>query len=225
MSKVTLPSPYRGENTEETVDILMDTVLKLKKELQFLMYNLDNENVPGINSIVEDVNGNYSLIQQNADSISSIVTDVNGNYSSIQQNASAIALKVSSSDYTASIIVSKINGGTAEIDASNIDLTGITRIYDPSNSSNFLTISSGDANLYSSGSWYGSLSAYDDPISGLETFQLYGTKNVEINASTGDFRMDTGTAYFYSDIFFSGLNTVDFNNCTVLGLDATAKFA
>jgi hypothetical protein len=108
----------------------MDTVLKLRKELQFLMYNLDDENVPGLNSIVEDVSGNYSLIQQNATSISSLVSDVDDNYSLIQQNASDITLKVSTSEYTASVIVSKINGGTVTINASKIDLTGITRIYD-----------------------------------------------------------------------------------------------
>jgi len=246
MSKVNLPSPYRGESTDETVDILMDTVLKLRKELQFLMYNLDDENVPGLNSIVEDVSGNYTLIQQNANSITtlaedvsgnytliqqnatsitSLVSDVNDNYSLIQQNASDITLKVSTSEYTASIIVSKINGGTAVIDASNIELTGITKIYDPVNASNYLRISGGDADLYNSNTWYGSLSAFDDEFSGLETLQLYGVGNVEINASNGDFRMDANTAYFYTDVHFDGLFTVDFNNCNVIGLDVTAKFA
>jgi uncharacterized protein YoxC len=225
MSKVNLPSPYRGESTDETVDILMDTVLKLRKELQFLMYNLDEENVPGINSIVEDVAGNYSLIQQNATSITSLVSDVNDNYSLIQQNASDITLKVSTSEYTASIIVSKINGGTAVIDASNIELTGITKIYDPATVSNYLKISGGDAQLYNSQVFYGSLSAYDDIYSSEEIIELYGIRHVGINASNGNCYIDANNTYFTSDVEFDSLHTVDFNNCTVLGLDATATFA
>jgi len=149
MSKVNLPSPYKGENTEETVEILMDTVLKLRKELSFLMYNLDEENVPYINSLVEDISGNFTLISQtsdaitsvvsdvsgntssitqNSDAITSVVSDVSGNTSSITQNSDAITFKVDSSDYTASIIVSLINSGTVEISAHNIDLNGIVNV-------------------------------------------------------------------------------------------------
>jgi len=128
MSKVNLPSPYKGENTEETVEILMDTVLKLRKELSFLMYNLDEENVPYINSLVEDISGNFTLISQTSDAITSVVSDVSGNTSSITQNSDAITFKVDSSDYTASIIVSLINSGTVEISAHNIDLNGIVNV-------------------------------------------------------------------------------------------------
>lgn len=45
MPDVNLPFPEVGKNDAETVQNLYDTVLKLRKELEWLLYNLDTKNV------------------------------------------------------------------------------------------------------------------------------------------------------------------------------------
>lgn len=45
MPDVSLPFPQEGKSTEETVKNLYDTVMKLRKELEWLLYNLDTKNV------------------------------------------------------------------------------------------------------------------------------------------------------------------------------------
>lgn len=45
MPLVALPFPEEGKNIPETVTNLTDTVLKLRKELEYLLQNLDEENV------------------------------------------------------------------------------------------------------------------------------------------------------------------------------------
>ena len=142
-----LPYPEIGKNDKETVNNLFDTVIKLRKELQYTLMHLDEDNIPGLSEIVTDVAGNTAQLLIQAGQISTLVTDVAGNSSSITQQAGQIStlvsdvsgqqslitqlsgeisLKVSDSDITASLIISRINGGTARINAANIDLIGAT---------------------------------------------------------------------------------------------------
>lgn len=148
MGYIKLPMPYEGKNLTETVQILSDVVIKLRKELQFGLQNLDGENIPGLNKMVEDISGNATLISQTSEAIVLLAQDVSGNTSSISVLSGQIALKVSTSEYTASVIVDKINGGTVSINASKIDLTGITRIYDPASTSRYIEFSGGNMSLY-----------------------------------------------------------------------------
>lgn len=55
MPAVRLPFPEEGKNTDETVANLYDTVLLLRKELEFLMYHLDSENVTSIDADVTEI--------------------------------------------------------------------------------------------------------------------------------------------------------------------------
>jgi len=54
MSKISLPSPYRGENTEETVDILLSVVFKLRKELLYALRHLNSDNIENIDARLID---------------------------------------------------------------------------------------------------------------------------------------------------------------------------
>lgn len=106
-----IPLPRRGATTEELVDVMH----LYKKELEFVLLNLDGDNVPVIPSmgqkigenysgitanenqiqlLVTDVEGNGAAITINSDQIQSVVLDVQGNSSSITQNADQIALNV-----------------------------------------------------------------------------------------------------------------------------------
>ena len=145
MSDVRIPSPNEGATTEELVDLMY----RYKKELEFILMNLDAKNVPMINSLIEDIDGNFTNITQNAeeislvagdvsgntasivvnsDAITSIVSDVSGNASSITQNADNINLRVEKTDYDGNTIASLINqtATTIDISANKINLNGVT---------------------------------------------------------------------------------------------------
>lgn len=45
MPDVVLPRPEEGENTKETINNLLDAYFKIKKELEYILNNLDNTNI------------------------------------------------------------------------------------------------------------------------------------------------------------------------------------
>jgi hypothetical protein len=51
---ITLPFPQVGKDDETTIQNLYDTVIKLRKELEFIMYNLDEKNVLKAKSVIAD---------------------------------------------------------------------------------------------------------------------------------------------------------------------------
>lgn len=54
MPIVDLPKPTKGRTIEETVDNLYDITMRLRKELEFLLYNLDDKNVIKAKSVSAD---------------------------------------------------------------------------------------------------------------------------------------------------------------------------
>jgi len=144
MSDVRIPSPNEGATIEELVDLMY----RYKKELEFILMNLDGNNVPIINSLVEDIDGNFTNITQNAeeislvagdvsgntasivinsDAITSIVSDVSGNASSITQNADAITSIVSDVLGNAASIVVNSNAITSVVSDVNDNASSITQ--------------------------------------------------------------------------------------------------
>lgn len=100
-----LPIPEYGANDRETIQNLMDTVTKLRKELEYLMYHLGDANIPDLAGMKGDIDGNHSLILQAEDNIALLVTDVAGNTSTINLHSGQIALLVTDvEDNTSSII-------------------------------------------------------------------------------------------------------------------------
>jgi hypothetical protein len=98
MPDVNLPMPFWGKNDKETIEILFDTVLKLRKELEFLMYNLDTKNVIKAKS-AEEADAYFGTIS--ADQITTGTLD-----------ASQITVKNLSAD--------SINTGTLDADKVNV---------------------------------------------------------------------------------------------------------
>lgn len=141
-----LPTPEYGANDKETIANLMDTVMKLRKELEYLMYHLGDANIPDLAGMKGDINGNHSLILQAEDEIQLLVTDVAGNTSAITVQAGQIASLVSDvAGNTSSItqlsgqitlkvdkngVISAINLSPESItlSANKIDLNGITTV-------------------------------------------------------------------------------------------------
>lgn len=161
MATISLPMPEFGKTTEETVQILMDTVIKLRKELQYALYHLDEKNTPMLSTIVGDIESNYTAILQNeneitllaqdvagntssinvmSDEISLLAQDVAGNSSEISVLSNEINLKVSSNG-----IISAINLSPEEIsiNASKINLNGVTSMNGLARVSESLTLGQG----------------------------------------------------------------------------------
>lgn len=114
MSAFNLPSPVISGNTKEDMQNLYDTVLRLRKELEYGLYNLDDSNIPGLNSVIADEIGNSTLIQQNAESISLLASDISGNTAAITVNANAI-----------SSLVTDVSGNTSSIIQNADNITSI----------------------------------------------------------------------------------------------------
>lgn len=109
-----------------TLESLSDEVSKIRKELNYILYHLDDENIPDLAVIKGDINGANTKILQTETAIQLLATDVEANTAELTVQAGQIALKVSDNDITASLIVSRINGGTVQINAANINLNGVT---------------------------------------------------------------------------------------------------
>lgn len=63
MASVNLPYPEQGRNDKETIQILYDTVLKLRKELSFALMNIDVDNSPALEGVVAQSKDNSATIQ------------------------------------------------------------------------------------------------------------------------------------------------------------------
>lgn len=107
--------------------------------------------VSSVSTLDGVVSNHTSSITQQAGQIQSIVSSVSeidgivsNHTSSITQLSNQISLKVSSDDFTASVIVGMINGSSVvKIDADRIDLTGITTIYESGSTNSFFRVYSG----------------------------------------------------------------------------------
>lgn len=108
-----LPMPEYGTNDKETINNLMDTVMKLRKELEFVLHHLDDENIPSLAGIKGDIKGNHTLIEQSDSAIALLATDVNQNKASITVNSEQVALVATDANN---------NKAAIEVNSSNINL-------------------------------------------------------------------------------------------------------
>ena len=166
-----------GSNKQELQQIL-DALTKYRKELNFLLMNLDTDNMPAVAGLLEDLDGNFSMINQQIDGITLAVGNAQGDISALEitvggiqttvashgttigshtsqitQLSNEISSVVSFTDVTGNQIASKINqtATTIEIEASKIDLTGITTIYGYYDSQDYVTVNNGRIDLYADG--------------------------------------------------------------------------
>lgn len=161
MPAINLPTIDISEKdfkSKETMDQILDTLQKYRKELNFLLMNLDIDNMPSISNVMSDMQGNISSITQTANGLSSTVsslsTTVGGHSSSINQLSNEISSIVSFEDVTGNMIASRINqtATTVSISASKIDLTGVTTLYSQTSGRYARYNALGDFVLYESNS-------------------------------------------------------------------------
>jgi len=128
-----------SDTNKQTLEQIVDSLSKYRKELNFLLMNLDLSNMPvvegvidGINSSVTDIDGNMSLIRQdvngillatgNDGSLASFQLDINGIQSQVSNNVG----NISDVTQTATDITTYIGDMTGAVYQEIITAGGIT---------------------------------------------------------------------------------------------------
>ena len=101
-----LESAFNGKTQEQ----ILDALHKYRKELNFLLMNLDESNMPSIAGRLDGLDGSFSLIDQQLDSITLAVGNAQGDISALQLRADGIDLSVSSLDGDLSALQITVGG-------------------------------------------------------------------------------------------------------------------
>lgn len=155
-----LPTPEYGKTDKDTINNLMDTVVKLRKELEYVLYHLDEQNIPMMKSVVGDIKDAFTAIEQNENSITLLAHDLDGAEAQITIQGNQITNLVSTADgHTAQLsiqagqisqkvsyngVISAINQSaeSISIDAQRINLNGVTTMSGLAYVGNDLTLGS-----------------------------------------------------------------------------------
>lgn len=234
MAIVSLPT-ISGDSVKEIVN----AIEKQRKEMEFLLMNLDDQNilklsgkkvvvggstidiqmdsinlsVAGLNDRMESAETSLTL---NAEAISlkASTADVNAQF---EVQAGQISSKVSSTDYTGDVIASLITQAAdrISISAQAIDLNGITRVngtlyVGDGGSDSWKTLWFTDASCNISATGFGN--------DGLSEIQLNASTVTMAQADYLNFR--TGTNDLPTYVF----GKLDFGNATITNLNVTVSF-
>lgn len=209
-------------NSKESMNQILDTLQKYRKELNFLLMNLDIDNMPIISERIENIEGDYSILQQSVDGISMEVGNIQGDVSTltltteglqstvsshstqlesqstqITQLSNSINLKATVGDVVNYL---NINQTGVQINASNIDLTGVTTLYSQTSGRYARYNALGDFVLYESNS---------------EIFSVYNTFGGGVALT---FFGDSFIAYHDVTELIYPQGTWDFSDAEVTGL-------
>lgn len=128
MANFNLPDITEGMSNED----LLVVVGKMKKTLDWLLYNLDVDNMPQIGNLLGDLEGNYSLISQTIDGIQLSVGNIAGDVSALELTAQSIsstvsnhAGEISTIKQTATGIQSQVTNQAGQISSINQTVVGI----------------------------------------------------------------------------------------------------
>ena len=89
---------------------IVDVLHRYRKELNFLLMNLDESNMPGIANRRDGLNGEFSLIDQQLDAITLAVGNAQGDISALELRADGIDLSVSGLSGDFSSLSLTVNG-------------------------------------------------------------------------------------------------------------------
>ena len=120
----TLDFTINSNTNKKELEQILDTLVKYRKELNFLLMNLDADNMPSIAGLIQDAYGNISLISQSIDEIRLLVADAENNIASLTVQSDNIMLLVS--DNSSNIASLQIRADSIESsvadNASNISI-------------------------------------------------------------------------------------------------------
>lgn len=127
MPAISLPSINISESdfqSKETMEQILDTLQKYRKELNFLLMNLDVDNMPEVGGLIGDIQGNYSLIQQDLDGIIMQVGNIQGDVSSLALTAEGLQTQVSNNTGQISTLTQTAEGLQTQVASLDSEVGG-----------------------------------------------------------------------------------------------------
>lgn len=140
---------YDGADLRGTVKRLHDYAIALSEQLRFLLANLDEDNVPaltvlheqmgdamgnlaelrltaeGILGRVENAEGGLSTLQQTAEGLASRVENAEGGLSAVTQTADGLSARVRSAEGDLSTLRQTANGLTSRVESAEGNITSL----------------------------------------------------------------------------------------------------
>ena len=237
-----------GDNNQEIIDILH----RYRKELNFLLMNLDESNMPGVANRLEGLDGSFSQISQEVDAITLAVGNAQGDIASLQLTATGLQTQVSNQAGDISTLTQTVDGIQTTVNSHSTTLgqhsSSITQLSSSISSKVSYTDYNGNtiASLINQTATTISISADKINLTGITT--LYSTTSGRYarynaagdfscyeqnsaffsvyNAGGGDFSLlRYGTAFLNASSLVSGVSAYgiwDFSSATVNGL--TVRF-
>ena len=136
MTAINLPTVNFNINestSEETMEQILDALIKYRKELNFLLMNLDFQNMPqvgdtvqGINELVGEMDGNFSVIQQTQNGIL-LATGGDGTLASFQVGIGQIKQQVSDNYGNISDVTQQVGGIQSTVSTNTGNISTVTQ--------------------------------------------------------------------------------------------------
>lgn len=112
--------PQYGQTESETIQNLMDTVIKLRKELEYVFHHLGDENIPDLPVIKKDIINANSSISVLEDEIV-LKVDKDGVITAINLSPEGVAIQGKKINLVGAVtVLSNITGDLGDIRAGNI---------------------------------------------------------------------------------------------------------
>jgi len=105
-----LPDISKAFGEEKTNEQILDSLQKYRKELNFLLMNLNESNMPEVANRLEGLDGSFSQISQDVDQISLTVYDPNSGIAALNVTAGEISSTVASLDGDFSALSQTVDG-------------------------------------------------------------------------------------------------------------------
>jgi len=110
---------------KQTLEQIVDSLSKYRKELNFLLMNLDTDNMPAVTGLIEDAFGNMSSISQTVDAINLTVSNAVGDISNLQIQADSIISTVGNNTGDISTVIQTANGIQTQVNNNTGDISTV----------------------------------------------------------------------------------------------------
>jgi len=186
-----LPDISKAFGEEKTNEQILDSLQKYRKELNFLLMNLNESNMPAVANRLEGLDGSFSQISQDVDQISLTVYDPNTGIGQLNVRADSIEASVSTNEGNISSLTIDVNGISTLVYDPNTGLGAAWTEIDQNASAITLKASVGDVVNYLEVSQTGvSINANNIDLTGITT--IYSSVD-----PTDKVTVSGGYAYFY----------------------------
>lgn len=113
--------------SKQTMEQILDTLLKYRKELNYLLMNLDLDNMPAIGGIIGDIDGDFSSIMQTIDAIDLRVGNAEGDLASLTLTAQGLQTQVSDNAGNISTLTQTAQGIQTQVSNNAGDISTLTQ--------------------------------------------------------------------------------------------------